>query len=159
MVSRPADVSSAVLAVPVGSFEPVGAVGGCVEPVAATEHHGSSAPCAGLTALERVEAELDRRERALALLLAPADGAIGSKHTTRTYSDISKRSIYSTRVAKAVVGLALAGVPAQSAAASGVSTKCILIHTCSRSQCRLPLPPLRRDWRPNIVHTILIVIN
>ena len=83
MVSGPADVSSAVLAVPVGGFEPVGAIGGCVEPVVATEHQCRSAPCAGLTALERVEAELDRRERALALLLATVDGAIG-KHTICT---------------------------------------------------------------------------
>ena len=100
----------------------MGAIGGCVEPVVVTEHHSSGAPCAGLTALERVEAELDRRERARALLLATADGAIGSKHIICTYSDIAKRSVYPTRVAEAVVGLASAGVPAQSAAASGVST-------------------------------------
>ena len=52
--------------------------------------HGSGA---GLTALERAEAELDRRERAFGLLLASVDsGAIGSKSTKyiRTYSDIAK---------------------------------------------------------------------
>ena len=59
----------------------MGAIGGCVEPAVATEDHGSDAPCAGLTALERVKAALDRQDRALALLLATADGAIGSTHT------------------------------------------------------------------------------
>ena len=57
MVSGLADVSSAVLAVPVGGFEPVGAIGGCVEPVVATEHHGSGA---GLSTLKCAEAEIDR---------------------------------------------------------------------------------------------------
>ena len=59
IVSEPAGVSSTVLAAPVGDFQPAGVIGGCVEPVVATEHHGSSA---GLTALERAEAELDRRK-------------------------------------------------------------------------------------------------
>ena len=92
MVSGPADVSSAVLVVPMGGLELVGAIGGCVWPMVATEHHGSGVGLTApeLTALERAEAELDRRERALALLLAPAYGAIGSKHTIRTHSDIVK---------------------------------------------------------------------
>ena len=90
MVRAPADVSSTVLAAPVGGFEPAGVMGGCVEPVVATEHHGSGA---GLTALERAEAELDRRERALTRLLAPADGTNCPNHNTayiRTYSDLVK---------------------------------------------------------------------
>ena len=57
MAREPADVSSTVLAAPVGGFELAGVIGGCVEPVVATKHHGSGA---GLTVLERVEAELDR---------------------------------------------------------------------------------------------------
>ena len=61
MAREPADVSSTVLAAPVGGFEHAGASGGCVELVVATEHHGSGA---GLNALDSVEAELDRRERA-----------------------------------------------------------------------------------------------
>ena len=100
-VSGPANVSSAVLAVPVGAFELVVAIGGCVEPVVATEHHGSGA---GLTALERAEAELDVCERALGLLLASVDGGICSNSTKyiRTYADIAKCNttsiLYITRV-------------------------------------------------------------
>ena len=83
MVQEPADVSSTVLAAPVGGFEPAAVTGGCVEPVVAIEHHGSDEAkerCNhGLTGLELIEAELDRRERALQLVL-------GSNHnTTYTY--------------------------------------------------------------------------
>ena len=109
MVGGPADVSSAVLTVPVGGFEPVGAIGGCVEPVVATEHHGSGA---GLTVLERVEAELDRRERALTRVLAPADGVICSNQFIaylRTYSDMVKCNMDPTPQ----VDSASAGVQAQ----------------------------------------------
>ena len=72
MAREPADISSTVLAAPVGGCEPAGAIGGCVEPVVATKHDGSGA---GLSVLERAEAKLDRRERTLGLLLASADGS------------------------------------------------------------------------------------
>ena len=109
MACEPADVSSTVLAAPVGGFEPAGAIGGCVEPVVATKHHGSGA---GFTVLERVEAELDRQERALTRVLAPADGASGSNHNIaylRTYSDIVKCNMNPTYQ----VDSASAGVQAQ----------------------------------------------
>ena len=116
MAREPADVSSTVLAAPVGGFEPATVPGGCVEPVVATEHHGSGA---GLTALERAEAEFDRRERALTRLLAQADGANGSNHKiayTRTYSDVVKSNInpiYSAGAASAAKDQATAGEQVQ----------------------------------------------
>ena len=110
MAREPADVSFTVLAAPVGGFESAGVTGGCVEPVVATEHHGSGA---GLTVLECVEAELDRGERALTRVLAPApDGAIGSNHNIahlRAYSDIVKCNMNPTYQ----VDSASAGVQAQ----------------------------------------------
>ena len=55
----------------------------------ATEHHGSGV---GRTVLERVEVELDRRERALSRVLAPADGAIGSNHNVGILTYIFRHS-------------------------------------------------------------------
>ena len=99
-----------------------------MEPVVASEHYGSSA---GLSVFERAEAELDRRERALGLLLASADGANGSNHTTyiRTYSDIVKCNTYidpihCAGVTNATEDLAKAGVPAQIQMASSGGTPC-----------------------------------
>ena len=84
----------------------------------ATEHHGSGA---GLTAIDRAEAELDTREHVFGLLLASADsGAIGSNSTKyiRTYADIVKCKtyidpLYNAGATNATNDLAMAGVSAQ----------------------------------------------
>ena len=69
-------------AAPVCGFEPAGVIGGGVEPVVATEHHGSG-EVKQSRAIELIEAELDCRERVLQLIL----GSNLNTSYVPTYSD------------------------------------------------------------------------
>ena len=111
----------------------MGVIGGCVEPVVPAKHHGNGA---GLSMLEHAEAELDRRERALGLLLASADGANNSKNTTciRTYYAIIKCNTYINPIFKAGATNATKGSGAgEFGAVSGSSGVCDSTCCCKQT--------------------------
>ena len=122
MVQAPANLSSTVLAAPVGGFEPAGVTGGCVEPVVATEHHGSG-KSEQPTTIDLIEAELDRRERALQLIL----GSNPNTTYISTYPDVTQCNTTYVPTYSDIVqhDSAWAGVQAQPAA-----VKYVLIINC-----------------------------
>ena len=73
------DVSSLVFAAPSGGFQTIGVVGGQVEPGPVAKRAGCSS-VTGLNAASLAEAELDKRELALALVVGSVVGS-GDKQT------------------------------------------------------------------------------